>query len=125
MRGRVVDGCGGRVASMLLQAEEDVDALLNWAGCWGIRSEARDGLTSDDVLLVVQGEDDLGDMLKPLDRGVRGEEGVSDKEDEFLEWTELDCPAMAGAIGVITRSEAEVESQDDQVGGVSGILVRG
>ena len=85
----------------------------------------REGLALYGVLLVVQGEDDLGDMLKPLDRGVRGEEGVSDKEDEFLEWTELDCPEMAGAIGVITRSEAEVESQDDQVGGVSSLLVRG
>ena len=37
-------------------------------------SEVRDGLTSDGVLLVVQGEDDMGDMLKPPDWGILGEE---------------------------------------------------
>ena len=52
---------------MFSQAEEDVDARSNWVGCWGILSEVRYGLTLDGVLLVVQGEDDLGDMLKLLD----------------------------------------------------------
>ena len=61
----------------------------------------RDGLTSDDVLLVVQGKDDLGDMLEPLDQGIRGEEDVADKKDEFLEWAGLNCPTMDGALGVI------------------------
>ena len=61
----------------------------------------RGGLISDGVFLVVQGEDNLGDMLKPLGQGVGGEEGVADEEDEFLEWAELDYPAMAGALGVL------------------------
>ena len=99
---RVVSDCGGRVASMFLQVEEDVDACSNWLGSWRIRSEVRDGLTLDGVLLVVQGEDDLGDVLKLLNRGVWGEEGVANEEYKFQEWTELDCPAMAGALGVLS-----------------------
>ena len=51
---------------MLSQAEEDVDACSDWAGCRGLRSETRDGLTSDGVLLVFQGEDDMGDVLERL-----------------------------------------------------------
>ena len=70
---------------MFLQAEEDVDARSNWAGCWVFRSEVRDGLTLDGVFLVFQGEDNLGDTLKPLDRGIRGEEGVADKKHKLLE----------------------------------------
>ena len=85
----------------------------------------RDGLTSDGVLLVVQGEENLCDVMGPLDRIVRGEKGIIGKEDEFHEWAELDCPAMAGSLGVLIRMQAEVESQDNQVGGVLGLLVRG
>ena len=62
----------------------------------------RDSLTSDDVLLVVQGENDLCDVLEPINQGVRGEEGVTGKEDELYEWMELDCPAMSSALGVLT-----------------------
>ena len=86
---------------MFSQSEEDFDVLSNWAGFRALRSEVRDGLTSDGVLLVVQGEDDLCDVLEPLDWGVRGKEGVTGKEEEFHEWSELDCPAMAGALGVL------------------------
>ena len=57
---------------MLLLVEEDVDARSNWAGGQALRSEVSDGLTPDGVLLVVQGEEDLGDVLKPPDWGVRG-----------------------------------------------------
>ena len=67
MRGRVVTDCGGGVTAMLSLAEEDVDARSNWAGSRALRSEVRDGLTSDGILLVVQGEDNLGDVLKPTD----------------------------------------------------------
>ena len=101
LSGRLVADCGGRVTSMFLQAEEDVDVRSNWVGCRALRYEVRDVLISDGVLLVVQGEDDLGDMLEPLDWGVGREEGVADKEDEVLEWTELDCPVMAVALGVL------------------------
>ena len=72
---------------MFSQAEEDVDARSNWAGCWALRSEMRDGLTSDGVLLVVEGEDNLGDVIKPPDWGMGGEEGVPGKEDEVHEGT--------------------------------------
>ena len=80
---------------MFLQAEEDVDARSNWAGCWVFQSEVRDGLTLDGVFLVFQGEDNLGDTLKPLDRGIRGEEGVADKNTNYWSrrnWTVLGWP---------------------------------
>ena len=32
LRGRVVADCGGRITSMFIQAEEDVDAHPKWAG---------------------------------------------------------------------------------------------
>ena len=44
-----------------------------------------DGLTWDGVLLVIQGEDDLDDVLEMLNRGVCGEEVVPDKENLFRE----------------------------------------
>ena len=55
---------------MFLQAEEDADARLNWAGCRRLRSEMRDGLTLDGILLVVQGEDNMGDVLELHNWGV-------------------------------------------------------
>ena len=41
--------------------------------------EVRDSLPSDDVLLVVQGDDDLGSVLESLDGGIRREESVYDE----------------------------------------------
>ena len=38
---------------MFLHVEEDVDASSYWAGCWGLQSEVRDGITSGGILLVV------------------------------------------------------------------------
>ena len=64
-------------------------------------------------------------MLKPHYFGMRGEEGVPGKEDKVHEGTELHCPVMASALGVLTYTQAEVESQDDQVGGVLGLLFGG
>ena len=86
---------------MLSLAEEDIDPCSNWAGGWALQSEVRDGLTLDGIRLVVQGEDDLGDVLGPPDWGILGEEGVPGKEDEVYEGTELHCPAMAGALEVL------------------------
>ena len=68
----------------------------------------RDGLTSDGVLLVVQGEDDLGDMLKLLDHGVCGEEIVPNEEHKLQEGPKLDCAVMACSLGVFTRPNAEI-----------------
>ena len=84
--------CGDRVTSMFSQAERDVDACSNWAGCRALQFEVIDGLTSDGVLLVVQDEKNLGDMLEPLNWGVRREEGGTDEEHEVLKWTELYYP---------------------------------
>ena len=38
---------------------------------------------------------------------------------------ELDYPLMADALDVLTGTLAEVESQHDQVGDMSGLLVKG
>ena len=43
----------------------------------------RYSLTLDGVLLVVQGEDNLGDVIEPPDWGMGGEEGVPGKEDKI------------------------------------------
>ena len=51
-----------------------------------------------------------------------GEEGVTKKDDNVLEWKELSWPVMASVLGVLVWRKAEVESQDNQVGGVSVIL---
>ena len=101
LRSRVVADCGGRVTAMLLLAEEDVDARSNWGGGRALRSEVRDGLTSDGILLVVQGEDDLSDVLEPPDWGIGKEEDVPGEEHKFHEGSELNCPAMAGALEVL------------------------
>ena len=79
----------------------------------------------DGGLLVVQGEDDLSDMLKLIDRGVGREEGVADEGHDEEEGVEMDGPVMADALGVLVGTQAEVESQDNQVGDVPGLLVVG
>ena len=68
---------------MLLQTDEDVDAQSNWTGFQGLQSEVRYGITSDDIFLFVQGEDNLCGILKVLDWGVSGDEMVPDEEHEL------------------------------------------
>ena len=89
LRGRVVAECGGRITAMFVLAEEDVDVRSNWAGGRALQSEVRDGLTLDGVLLVFQGEDDMGDMLEPTNWGIGEEEGVPDEGDKVHEGMEL------------------------------------
>ena len=62
----------------------------------------RDGLPLDCVLLVVQGDDDLGSVLESLDGGMGRDESASGEEHEFQKGTELECHTMAGALGVLT-----------------------
>ena len=77
----------------------------------------------DRILLAFQGEDDLGGMLEVLNWGIGWEELVLHKEDEFHEGLELGCSTVAGALGVFAQSEAEVESQVNQVGNLTGFGV--
>ena len=63
--GKVVDR-GGGAAAVLLQEKEDVEAYLDKAGCRGVWFKVRDGLTSDGVFLVVQGENDLCCLVEVL-----------------------------------------------------------
>ena len=64
-------------------------------------------------------------MLKLLDQGVCGEEIAPNKEHEFQEGPELDCPVIACALGVFTGPNSEVEPQSDQVGDMPGFWVGG
>ena len=82
--GKIADG-GGGIASPVAQAEEDVDARLDWAGCGGLRTEVGDGLTADGILLIVEGDDNLGGLAEMLRRGVPGEEKAPDEEDKVHE----------------------------------------
>ena len=43
----------------------------------------------------------MGDVLELPDWGVRGEKGVPGEEDKVHEGTELHCPVIAGALGVL------------------------
>ena len=85
----------------------------------------RDSLTSYGILLVVQGEDDLGGMLKVIDRGVSRDDMVPNKEHKFQEGPGLNFTVVARALDVFAGPEAEVESKLYQVGTVPGLWVGG
>ena len=76
------------------------------------------------AFLVVQDKNNLSHLVEVLDYGVQGEDTDPDEEQELQEGPELDCPAVAFALGVFTGHEAEVEAQLDQVGDVVGFGVR-
>ena len=122
--GIIADG-GGRSTPSVAEAEEDVDAGPDRAGCGRLGAEVRDGLTADGILLIVEGEDNLSCPAEMLGGSVFGEEKVPDKEHEVHEGSELDCPAVAGALRVFTGPEAEVEANGDQVGNMVGSGVGG
>ena len=63
-----------------MQSKEDFDGRLDRVGVRGLRSEVRDGLQSDGVLLLVQVDDNLISVLKLVDRGNGREERISNKE---------------------------------------------
>ena len=68
----------------------------------------RYGLTLHGILMVVHSEENLCGVLEVLNQGVGWEELVPDEEHELQEGPELDCPAVARVLGVITGKEAEV-----------------
>ena len=67
----------------------------------------------------------MGGMFELLDGGHWGGGAVSGEEHEFQKGAELDGSAMAGALGILTGLQAEVEIQDDQVGDLLGFFIRG
>ena len=113
------------IESLFLQSEEDVGACLDRAGGRGFRSEVRDSLPSDGILLVVKGDEDLGGMLKSLNGGIGRYENVFGEEHKSQKRTELDGSVVAGALGVLTGPQAEVETQDNQVGDMLDFFIRG
>ena len=80
--GKFSDG-GGGITPLVAEAEEDVDACFDRAGCGGLGAEVRDGLTADGILLIVEGEDNLSYTAEMLGRSVPWEEEVPDKEHEL------------------------------------------
>ena len=123
MIGGIITDGGGRSTPLVAEKEEDVDACLDRAGCGGLGAEVGDGLAADGILLIAEGEDNLSCPEEVLSGSVPGEEEVPNKEHEIHEGSELDRPAVAGALRVFTGPEAEVEANGDQVGDmvVSGV----
>ena len=105
--------------------EEDINNCLDWTGCNGIRPEVGDGLTEDEILLIVEGDKNLGVLAEILSGGVIGEEKVPDDEQKVHEGPELDRSTVTGALRVFTGPEAEVEANGDQIGDVGDSGVRG
>ena len=70
--GIIADG-GGRSTPSVAEAEEDVDADPDGAGCGRLGAEVRDGLTADGILLIVEGEDNLSCPAEMLGGSVSGE----------------------------------------------------
>ena len=66
----------------------------------------RNGHTSDEFSLVVQDEDNLSRLAVVLDWGFYEEENSPEKEHEVQEGTELDCTAVAYALGIFAGPES-------------------
>ena len=63
--GIITDGDGG-ITPLVAEAEEDVDAYLDWEGCGGLGREVGDGLAMDGILLIVEGEENLSGPTEML-----------------------------------------------------------
>ena len=122
--GIIADG-GGRSTPLVAEAEEDVDAGPDGAGCGRLGAEVRDGLTADGILLIVEGEDNLSCPAEMFCGSVPREEEVPDKEHEIHEGSELDRPAVDSVLRVFTGPDTEVEANGDQVGNMVVSGVRG
>ena len=125
MIGGIITNGGGGIAPLVVQTEEDFDARLDWAGCCGLRTEVGDSLTAVGILLIVEGDDNLGGLVEMLCRSIPGGEEVPEEEHEVHEGPELDRPAVAGALHVFAGPEAEVEANGDRVGNVVGSGIGG
>ena len=68
--GIIADG-GGGITPLAVQAEEDVDACIDWSGCGGLGTEVGYGLAADGILLIVESEENLSGLCSagaPLGR---------------------------------------------------------
>ena len=81
--GKIADG-GGGIASPVAQAEEDVDAHLDWTGCGRLRTEVGDGLTADGILMIVKGGDNLGGLAEMLGGAYPGRRNAPTKNKKFM-----------------------------------------
>ena len=101
---KIADG-GGGITSPAAQVEEYVGVRLDWAGWGGLRPEVGDGLTADGILLIVEGDKNLCGIAEMPSRGVPRKEKVSGREHKVHRGTELDRPAVAGALRVFEGPE--------------------
>ena len=83
----------------------------------------RYGITSDGILLVFQGEEDLFGMLEMINWGVGVEEIIPHEEHNVQEGPELDFPVMACVLDEFSGPKAEVEPQLDQISSMPGLGV--
>ena len=65
IRGIITDG-GGGITPLVVDAEEDVNARLDWAGYSGLGTELGDGIAADGILLIVEGEGNLSGLSEML-----------------------------------------------------------
>ena len=91
---------------MLLHAEEDNNACSDREDRQGLQYEVRDDINLDGVLLVIQGEANLGYVLEVINWCVTWEELVPNEKNEFQEGPEMDCPKLPHAFGLVARPEA-------------------
>ena len=83
------------------------------------------GLTADGILMVVEGDENVGGLAEMLGGGVPGEDKFPDKEIKVHEGMELDRSEVVGALCVFAGPEAEVEANGDQASNVVGSRFRG
>ena len=67
----IADG-GGGFTPLVAEAEEDVHACLDGAGCGGLGAEVGDSLAADIIFLVVEGEDNLSCPAEMLGGSIPG-----------------------------------------------------
>ena len=85
----------------------------------------RNGFSYDHIILVVQGKDNICDVLEMLNGGIIWEESIPNEEEKVQYGKVLDCTGISWALGLITRHEEEVEEKLDQVGDMTGFGVSG
>ena len=110
MIGGIITDGGGGITPLVAEAEEDINARLDWAGCGRLRTEVGDSPATDGILLIVEGDENLSGLAEMLDGRIPGEEKVPDEEyairgetvSHFRSESAAACPVKAG-IGISLR----------------------